>query len=82
MYYIVYMLLILYTYVYIYIYIYIYIHFHNKYIPENLFNLKKYVFIIENISNYNYTLIKLELLIYNNVYKNILFILYQYKIIM
>ena len=82
MYYIVYMLLILYTYMYIYIYIYIYIHFHNKYIPENLFNLKKYVFIIENISNYNYTLIKLELLIYNNVYKNILFILYQYKIIM
>ena len=78
MYYIVYMLLILYTYM----YIYIYIHFHNKYIPENLFNLKKYVFIIENISNYNYTLIKLELLIYNNVYKNILFILYQYKIIM
>ena len=50
-----------------YIYIYIYIHFHNKYIPENLINLIKYVFIIENISNYNYTLIKLELLIYNNV---------------
>ena len=74
------MLLILY--IYVYIYIYIYIHFHNKYIPENLFNLIKYVFIIENISNYNYTLIKLELLIYNNVYKNILFILYQYKIIM
>ena len=48
-------------------YIYIYIHFHNKYIPENLINLIKYVFIIENISNYNYTLIKLELLIYNNV---------------
>ena len=72
------MLLILHTCV----YICIYIHFHNKYIPENLFNLIKYVFIIENISNYNYTLIKMELLIYNNVYKNILFILYQYKIIM
>ena len=64
------MLLIIYT------YMYIYIHFHNKYIPENLFNLIKYVFIIENISNYNYTLIKLELLIYIIMYTKIYYLFY------